>query len=220
MRELEKKDFLKLQSKPYYSSDLIVDGGFSTIWLKRMIFFILLPFPFAIFFNSNLKFTEDKFFIILAMFFFSFYYFQRFFIPAYNYFRAKFWFKTVANVVIQKIVKIEIKTKHSSYFNYYPMVYYKYEVDSKIYTNNRFSFQSEKVCNPAIDPYHKKPIDDFFEEIDREKKVEIFYNSYNPKESVIIRDFSTKDKIFYNIMAILTLVMLGLSSYYLFSYFK
>ena len=219
MKKLEKKEFLMLQTKPYYSSDLIADGGVSAIWLKRILFLIILPFPFAIVFHKNLKIDADLFWIISVIFILSFYFFQRFMIPTYNYFRAKLWVKTVANVSYKKLLKIEIKTKYSSYFKYFPMVHYKYEVNDKLYTNDRFSFEAEKVCDPAIDPYKRTPIDDFLEKIDREGKVEIFYNPKKPQESVIMRDFSIKDKTFYIVMTVLTLVMFGLSSYYVFLYF-
>ena len=205
--------------------NMIHDKGISGAQSKTIlsVVFLLLPFGFLINRCANPTifthaYSKDYTVLLLLLLAVNTYSFIRFAMPVINQYRSKTWEKATAEILKLGIFKVKFPILHSFDYaiSYFPALFYTYEVNQKRYHNRKLSFVSDYVHNQELDEsssnqYNK--MNEQFAKWIKEKKLEIYYNPKNPKESVVFRDFQLSRKLFYIILGTLSTMALFVSIY-------
>ena len=118
----------------------------------------------------------------------------------YKYFRFFFWKKTEGEILDKKVERVKEIIKYETY---QPIIEYKYQVDGKEYISNKIfitPFECDK--NTA-----EKILNSF-----KDKKVEVYYNPFNPSESILKRNLHAG-------MVVMLIALLGIMLPFLYQAF-
>jgi len=204
---------------------MIHNKGISAAYSKTIITVSLLPLPFGFLINRCFQptmiahaFSKDYTVLLLVILAVNAYSFKRYTMPLINQHRNKRWENLTANIIEIGIFKVKFPFNLTKYF---PALIYEYEVDQQKYQSHRLSFVSDYVHNQELDSlssnqYHE--MNARFSKWMEEKKLDIYYNPNNPKESVVFRDLHPTRKLFYLILGTLSTMALLVSIYNLLCY--
>jgi hypothetical protein len=224
-----KLDLLNFTQNPVFI-DIIHYKGISAAQVKTIFSVALLPLPFGFLINRCTNpeifthaYSKDYTILLLCVLAVYTYFFKCYAMPLINQYRSKTWKQATAEITEIGIFKVKFPVLYSFFYakGYFPALIYTYEVNQQKYRNRKLSFASDYVYNQELDEsssnqYNK--MNEQFAKWMKEKKLEIYYNPNNPKESVIFRDFPLSRKIFYRIFGTLSTMALLVSTYNLLCY--
>lgn len=144
-------------------------------------------------------------FILIA----TIYFIKSFSSPLIKQKNAKTWKKTMATIIELGIYKIRIAGYPSSSIAYFPAIMYEFYTNNNKYRSPNISFEADYTYNRELHPWSSNRYNEnneLFSEWLEKQEVEIFYNPENPTESVVFREFTTGNKLFYTFMFILSVL--------------
>lgn len=174
-----------------------INHQISRRFAKYAFIFILLLFSFmsiyGICYLKNINEPNNLLYFLLSLYIGNMYYLFYYFTPLIKQYPSSSWKRTNARIIQIEKLSIETRLQYSHYTEEFPYLNYSYTVNNKLYTNNRLSFHLEYSYNQPL----TSNINILFKQWLEENEVKIYYNQFNPEESVILRRFTKKQYCFY-----------------------